>query len=198
MNALTTSLTRTQSAWALPDRGKVGMAFLIIAESSIFTIFVVAYLFYAGKSLTGPTPREVLETPIFFTICLLSSSLTIHLGAKALERNKQSAFLGLWLLTIVLGALFLYGTGREWHRMIYEHGLTISTNLFGTTYYSLVGLHAFHVTVGLVMLCIVLIFGLAGRVGVGQSQRVDVLSLYWHFVDAVWVVVFTVVYIVGR
>jgi cytochrome c oxidase subunit 3/cytochrome o ubiquinol oxidase subunit 3 len=92
----------------------------------------------------------------------------------------------------------MYGTGQEWHRLIYEHGLTISTNLFGTTYYSLVGLHAFHVTAGLLMLSIVLIFGLAGRVGVEQSHRIGVLSLYWHFVDAVWVVVFTVVYIVGR
>src|SRR2546425_12448242 len=179
MSAITTLFPGTPGAWSLPHRGKVAMASLIIAESAIFTIFVVAYLFYAGKSLTGPTPREVLETPIFFTICLLSSSLTIHLGAKALERNTQSAFLGLWLLTIVLGALFLYGTGREWHRMIYEHGLTISTNLFGTTYYSLVGLHAFHVSAGLVMLCIVFIFCLACRVSLGQSARVQVLSLYW-------------------
>jgi cytochrome c oxidase subunit III len=184
--------------WRLPYRGKVGMASLIIAESAIFTIFVVAYLFYLGKSLTGPTPREVLEVPIFFTVCLLSSSLTVHFAGKSLERNQRGAFLGLWLLTIVLGGLFLFGTGREWHRLIYEHGLTISTNLFGTTYYSLVGLHAFHVTVGLVMLSIVLIFGLAGQVGREQTTRVGVLSMYWHFVDAVWVVVFTVVYIVGR
>ena len=104
----------------------------------------------------------------------------------------------LWLLTIVLGGLFLYGTGQEWHRLIYEHGLTISTNLFGTTYYSLVGLHAFHVTVGLVMLLMVAIFDIAGRVGVSQSERIEVLSMYWHFVDAVWVVVFTVVYVLGR
>jgi len=174
------------------------MAGLIVAESAIFTIFVVAYLFYMGKSLTGPTPREVLETPVFFTICLLSSSLTVHFAGKSLERDKRGEFLVLWLLTIVLGGLFLYGTGREWHRLIYERGLTISTNLFGTTYYSLVGLHAFHVTAGLVMLCIVLIFGLAGRVDMGQSRRIDVLSMYWHFVDAVWVVVFTVVYVFGR
>jgi len=174
------------------------MACLIMAESAIFTIFVVAYLYYVGKSLTGPTPREVLETPIFYTICLLSSSLTIQFSGKFLERGKRGAFLALWLLTIVLGGLFLYGTGQEWHRLIYEHGLTISTNLFGTTYYSLVGLHAFHVTAGLVMLSIVLLFGLAGRVGPEQSARVEVLSLYWHFVDAVWVVVFTVVYILGR
>jgi cytochrome c oxidase subunit III len=174
------------------------MAALIIAESAIFTIFVVAYLYYVGKSLTGPTPRDVLEVPIFYTICLLSSSLTIHFAGRSLERARRGAFLGSWLLTIILGGLFLYGTGHEWHRLIYEKGLTISTNLFGTTYYSLVGLHALHVTVGLVMLSIVLMFGLAGRVAPDQSARIGVLSLYWHFVDSVWVVVFTVVYIVGR
>ena len=198
MSTLATPLPETTAAWTLPYRGKVGMACLIFAESAIFTIFVVAYLFYVGKSLIGPTPREVLETPIFFTVCLLSSSLTIHFEARFLERGRRGAFLLLWLLTIVLGALFLYGTGQEWHRLIYEHGLTISTNLFGTTYYSLVGLHASHVTAGLIMLIIVLFFGLAGRVGPQQSARVDVLSLYWHFVDAVWVVVFTVVYVLGR
>jgi len=198
VSTIATPIPGTQEAWTLPYRGKVGMACLIIAESAIFTIFVVAYLFYLGKSLSGPTPREVLEVPIFFTVCLLSSSLTIHLAGKFLERDKRSAFLGLWLLTIVLGGLFLFGTGREWHRLIYERGLTISTNLFGTTYYSLVGLHAFHVTVGLVMLLTVLIFGLAGRVGADQTRRVEVLSMYWHFVDGVWVVVFTVVYVLGR
>jgi cytochrome c oxidase subunit III len=185
-------------SWSLPDRGTVGMVSFIFAEGAIFTIFVVAYVFYLGKSLTGPTPHEVLETPIFYTICLLSSSVTIHLAGKRLARGESLAFLGLWLLTIVLGGLFMYGTAQEWHRLIYEHGLTISTNLFGTTYYSLVGLHAFHVTVGLLMLATVLAFGLAGRVGSAQSARVDVLSLYWHFVDAVWVVVFTVVYVIGR
>jgi cytochrome c oxidase subunit III len=198
MSAITTTFPAEPRAWTLPDRGKVAMACLIIAESAIFTIFVVAYLYYIGKSLTGPTPREVLETPIFFTICLLSSSLTVHFAGKFLERGKRGAFMIWWLLTFVLGGLFLYGTGKEWHRLIYEHGLTISTNLFGTTYYSLVGLHAFHVTAGLVMLAIVLIFGLAGRVSPDQSPRIEVLSLYWHFVDAVWVVVFTVVYVVGR
>src|ERR1700739_1111242 len=176
MSAAAISVGEIQPAWSLPYRGKVAMAGLIIAESAIFTIFVVAYLFYLGKSLTGPTPREVLETPIFYTICLLSSSLTIHLAAKSLARGIGFAFLGLWLLTIVLGGLFLYGTAQEWHRLIYEHGLTISTNLFGTTYYSLVGLHAFHVTAGLVMLSTVLVFGLVGRVGRDQSARINVLS----------------------
>ena len=198
MSTFANSFPQAPAIWSLPDRGKVAMAGLIIAEGAIFTIFVVAYLFYVGKSLSGPTPREVLETPIFYTICLLSSSLTIHLAAKSLAREKVGAFLGLWLLTIALGGLFLYGTAQEWHRLIYEHGLTISTNLFATTYYSLVSLHAFHVTAGLIMLCIVALFGMVGRLGVQQSRRLEVLSMYWHFVDAVWVVVFTVVYIVGR
>ena len=198
MDAVAMPLVEPPATWSHPYKGTVAMAALIVAESAIFTIFVVAYLYYLGKSLHGPTPREVLETPIFFTVCLLSSSLTIHFAGIGLERGRQRAFLGWWLLTIVLGGLFMYGTGQEWHRLIYEHGLTIATNLFGTTYYSLVGLHAFHVTVGLAMLSLVLLFGLAGRVGRDQARRVGVLSLYWHFVDGVWVVVFTVVYVIGR
>ena len=198
MSAMANPFPEASPTWSLPDRGKVAMAGLIVAESAIFTIFFVAYLFYVGKSITGPTPREVLETPILYTICLLSSSLTIHLAAKSLARDRVSAFVGLWLLTIALGGLFLYGTAQEWHRLIYQHGLTISTNLFGTTYYSLVGLHGFHVTAGLVMLLVVAIFALARRVRVQQSRRVEVLAMYWHFVDAVWVVVFTVVYVLGR
>src|SRR6201990_692645 len=170
MSAVTTSSPNTAAGGQLPSPGKVAMAGLIIAESAIFTIFVVAYVFYLGKSLTGPTPREVLEPPIFFTICLLSSSLTIHFAARSLASNRKSLFLSLWLLTIALGGLFLYGTAQEWHRLIYVHGLTITTNLFGTTYYSLVGLHGFHVTAGLLMLLLVAIFSLAGRVGVEQSR----------------------------
>src|SRR5258708_15759637 len=182
MSAITTPFPETPATWNLPYRGKVGMACLIIAESAIFTIFVVAYLFYAGKSRTGPTPREVLEAPVFFTVCLLSSSLTIHLAGKLLERGKRGAFLALWFLTIVLGALFMYGTAREWHRLIYDHGLTISTNLFGTTYYSLVGLHATHVTVGLLMLTIVLLFGFATGVRLEPACRIQADSMWLHFV----------------
>jgi len=198
IDAAGTPAIEAPRAWNLPDRGRVAMASLIIAEAAIFTIFVVAYLFYLGKSITGPTPSEVLETPVFYTICLLSSSLSIHVAGKALRAADRKAFMSSWFLTIVLGGLFMFGTAQEWHRLIYEHGLTISTNLFGTTYYSLVGLHAFHVTAGLVMLGIVLLFALAGRVGRDHSRHVDVLSLYWHFVDVVWVVVFTVVYVIGR
>jgi len=182
----------------LPSRGRVGMFSLIAAESAIFTIFVVAYIFYIGKSVTGPTPKDVLDLPIFATVCLLSSSLTIHLAVKALRDAKIGAFGTWWFVTIVLGVIFLAGTGREWQRLIFEKGLTISTNLFGTTYYSLVGLHAFHVTVGLIILTLGMIFTLLGYVKREHGERAEVFSLYWHFVDVVWVIVFTVVYIIGR
>ena len=185
------------AVWTLPDRGVVGMASFIIAESAIFTIFVVAYLFYLGKSLSGPTPHDVLEVPVFYTICLLSSSVTIHVAGRRLERNEPNTFLVLWLMTIALGATFMFGTAQEWRRLIYEHGLTISTNLFGTTYYSLVGLHAFHVTLGLVLLAIVVWLSVAADIR-RHARRVAVLSLSWHFVDVGWVVVFTVVYVIGR
>jgi cytochrome c oxidase subunit III len=171
---------------------------LIAAESAIFVIFLVAYIFYIGKSLSGPTPRQVLEIPIFNTVCLLSSSLTIHLAVRSLQRGKTPAFKLFWFLTLALGAIFLFGTGREWHRLIYSAGLTISTNLFGTTYYSLVGLHAFHVLAGLLGLTIVMLLALAAKVTEEHAEHVDVFSLYWHFVDVVWVVVFTTVYVVGR
>ena len=198
MSSAALARSSIEREWVLPSRGPVGMICLIIAESAIFTIFVVAYIFYIGKSVSGPTPKDVLETPIFNTICLLSSSLTIHLAGRALRGARVAAFGLWWFFTMALGTIFMVGTGREWHHLIFDKGLTISTNLFGTTYYSLVGLHAFHVTLGLLGIAIAMIFTLAGKVGPEHCDRVDVLSLYWHFVDAVWVVVFTVVYIIGR
>jgi cytochrome c oxidase subunit III len=190
--------TPTPPEWVLPSRGTVGMICLITAEVAVFTIFVVAYVFYIGKSVAGPQPKDVLDLPIFNTVCLLSSSLTIHLAVRALRNAKVTAFGVWWFITLVLGSIFLVGTGIEWHRLIFEKGLTITTNLFGTTYYSLVGLHAFHVTVGLLAITIAMILTLFGKLKPEHSERVDVFSMYWHFVDVVWVVVFTVVYVIGR
>ena len=181
-----------------PARGPVAMYCLIAAETAIFTIFVVAYVFYIGKSATGPQPSQVLTLPIFATICLLSSSVTIHLAVKFLQTARVVSFSLWWGLTFALGAIFLVATFREWRHLIYEDGLTIQTNLFGTTYYSLVGLHAFHVTVGLFALLTVLVLALRGDVGKQHAERTGVLSMYWHFVDVVWVVVFLVVYVIGR
>jgi cytochrome c oxidase subunit 3/cytochrome o ubiquinol oxidase subunit 3 len=184
--------------WKLPSRGIVGIACLIIAEVAIFMIFGVAYVFYLGKSIAGPTPHEVLELPIFTSICLLSSSFTVMGAVSALHKNKRN-LCSLWLaLTVLLGAIFLAGTAHEWYQLIYRDGLTIKTNLFGTTFYSLVGLHATHVVFGLCLLSLALLFSLRGQMTSKQTERLEVLSLYWHFVDAVWVVVFLVVYVFGR
>ena len=181
-----------------PHKGRVGMVCLIIAESAIFTIFVAAYLYYIGKSVSGPTPREVLELPILNSICLLSSSATITFALRALVKGEIRLFGIWWLVTILLGGYFLLGTGLEWKHLIYDKGLSIKTNLFGTTFYSLVGLHAFHVIVGLVALLIVMLLTLGGAVRREHAERTEVLALYWHFVDAIWIVVFTVVYVIGR
>jgi cytochrome c oxidase subunit 3/cytochrome o ubiquinol oxidase subunit 3 len=187
-----------ETPWTLPYRGTIGMVCLIVAESAIFIIFVVAYIFYIGKSLSGPTPAQVLELPIFGTVCLLSSSITVHFAVAALHKGKTSPFTAWMAGTVLLGSIFLVTTAREWYHLIHDEGLTIQTNLFGTTYYSLVGLHATHVVVGLIMLSLVLGFSLFGRVRQEHTEKLEVLSLYWHFVDAVWVVVFTVVYVLGR
>jgi cytochrome c oxidase subunit III len=183
--------------WQLPSRGRVGMFSLIIGESGIFTIFVVAYIYYIGRSTYGPTPK-ILEVPIFNSICLLSSSITIILAEHAIKHGLMRRFAAWWALTMGLGIEFLVGTAIEWRKLIVEDHLTIRTNLFGTTYYSLVGLHATHVVVGLIGLTLVMLFTLTGHVQQKHAERIQVFALYWHFVDVVWVVVFTVVYIVGR
>jgi cytochrome c oxidase subunit III len=189
---------KAQEQWRLPSRGVVAMAGLIVAESAIFTIFVIAYLYYLGRDVTGPTPREVLEIPIFGTICLLSSSGFIMLAERAIEHAKMKAFALWWAVTILLGGIFLADTANEWYKLIREDHLTIHTNLFGSCFYSLVGLHASHVIVGLIMMLVVLSFALGRKVHPRHAERVKILAMYWHFVDAVWVVVFTVVYIIGR
>lgn len=190
--------SESEVPWVLPNRGIVGMWCLIAAEAAIFLIFVVAYIYYLGKNLSGPLPSQVLELPIFGTICLLSSSFTVHAAVTALHKgNVRRCSLAL-ASTVLLGAIFLLTTALEWRHLIYVGGLTIRTNLFGTTYYSLVGLHATHVIVGLLLLIAALAFSMSGRVTEHHAERLEVLSLYWHFVDAVWVVVFLVVYVLGR
>jgi cytochrome c oxidase subunit 3 len=198
MNAAAAANFIEPDAGRTPSKGVVGMTCLIVAESAIFTIFVVAYLYYLGKDLSGPTPQQVLELPILNSICLLSSSATITFAVNSLRRGDARRFGFWWLATILLGAYFLLGTGREWHHLIYDKGLTIQTNLFGTTFYSLVGLHATHVIVGLLALLMVMAFAITGSVKQAHTERAHVLALYWHFVDAVWIVVFTVVYLIGR
>jgi cytochrome c oxidase subunit 3/cytochrome o ubiquinol oxidase subunit 3 len=173
------------------------MLAFIAAESAIFVIFIVAYAFYLGKSQSGPTPA-VLSPPLAISAGLLGSSATLELALRGLEQDRPRTFAGWWFVTFLLGAIFLSGTGLEWRHLIVDEGLTIQTNLFGTTFYSLVGLHAFHVSVGLILLGAVALFAALGKVTRAHRPKLDVVALYWHFVDCVWVVVFTLVYVVGR
>jgi len=184
--------------WLLPSRTKVGMACLILAESSFFSVLVVGYLFYIGKSASGPQPAEVLDVPILATTALLTSSITIELAVRALARGHVVRFAAALAATIALGLSFLTATAIEWHRLIYVEGLTISTNLFGSTYYTLLGFHAAHVVIGVAIMLLGLSLVVVGSLDRSQHERVEVLSWYWHFVDVVWIVVFTVVYVIGR
>lgn len=198
MSTATATANPETTGWTLPYKGTAGMICLIIAETAIFTIFVVAYIYYLGHDTHGPTPKQVLELPILNSICLLSSSVTITLAMRALRLGAVKSFGLWWVATILLGGYFLFGTAFEWKDLIYHKGLSIQTNLFGTTFYSLVGLHAFHVILGLLGLSLVLIFTVAGAMKREHAERTEVLALYWHFVDAIWLVVFTVVYLIGR
>ncbi|PWU06366.1 MAG: heme-copper oxidase subunit III [Verrucomicrobia bacterium] len=187
----------TITEWKLPSSRKVGMISLIVTETALFSIFVVAYVFYIGKSLNPPYPRQILEWPILASIALLSSSGTIVFAEKALHKNSRGGFHFWWLATIILGAVFLGYTAHEWYEFIYHHHFTLATNVFGSTFYSLVGLHASHVIVGLVLLSTVFILSLTGKVKKEHHEHVEMISWYWHFVDAIWIVVFTVVYIIS-
>ena len=181
-----------------PDhRGKAGVLLLILSETTFFGIFIVAYLFYIGKSLNPPYPADVLEFPVFATICLLASSVTIVFGVKDLERGEVGRFAVSLFATVVLGSIFMLMTAAEWNHLIYHEGLTIRTNLFGTTYFSLVGFHAAHVTIGLLIMAMMLVATGFGHIKPHHAEHVDLFSWYWHFVDVVWIVVLTVVYIVG-
>ena len=183
--------------WVLPSRGRIAMWSLIVAESAIFSIFVVAYIYYIGRDQFGPTP-SILDVPILNTICLLSSSLTIWIAERAIEQGRIRRFAIFWGITILLGLKFIVGTIAEFRTLVNRDGLTIDANLFGSTFYSLVGLHATHVIVGLAGLILIFAFTVFGKVNRSHAERIQVFSMYWHFVDAVWVVVFTVVYIVGK
>jgi len=182
------------------SRGQWGMISFLISEVALFGTLIVTYIFYIGRDTEGPTPAKALSLSlvVWTTACLLASSATVHMAEKRLEKGDRGGFMLWWLGTIVLGAVFLVGTAFEWHDLIYRQGLTIGRNLFGTTYYTLVGLHAFHVTGGVTIMLIVFALFLGRLVTSANRAGVGLVSWYWHFVDAVWVVVFTVVYLLGR
>jgi cytochrome c oxidase subunit 3/cytochrome o ubiquinol oxidase subunit 3 len=180
---------------------QVGVLVFLVTEVAFFGTLIMTYVYFLRQTSRGdPTPRQVfdLRWVVAASLCLFSSSATIHLADKALCRDSRQAFLRLWGLTILLGVLFLLGTAHEWADLIGTHGLTISRNLFGSTYFTLVGFHAFHVSVGVIVMSIVLGLALRHQITARNRNSVECVSWYWHFVDAVWVVVFSLVYLIGR
>jgi len=193
----TAEITSAPTEWKLPSQRKVGMICLITTESALFSIFVVAYLFYLGKNLNGPYPHQILHFPWLASAALFGSSFTVMIAEKAMHHRKWGQFFFWWAFTMVLGTYFIYFTGTEWAHLIKHEHLTLQTNVFGSTFYALVGLHASHVIIGLLLLGIVFVAGLRGKIHPDHFEHVEMVSWYWHFVDAIWVVVLLVVYIIG-
>ncbi|MCS6852773.1 MAG: heme-copper oxidase subunit III [Gemmataceae bacterium] len=183
------------------DPRKVGMLAFLVSEAAFFGTLIATFLFFLRPIRSGePNPRDAFDIPLVLlsTFCLLLSSATIHQAHKSLLRGWRWAFLGWWATTMVLGIIFLGGTALEWSSLIQEKQLTISRNLLGSCYFTLVGFHAAHVSVGVVMLAVVLLLAMRDVVTPQQSLGAELVSWYWHFVDGVWVVVFAVVYVVAR
>ena len=183
-----------------PDFHKVGMVCFLCSEAAFFGTLLTAYATYLGKSLVGPYPAVALGywIPAANTLFLVGSSVTVALAAGAFARGRQRGFL-FWLgVTFALGFLFLCGTAYEWTDLIGRQGLTLQRNLFGTTFFTLIGFHAGHVTLGLLIMLILGGLVLARRLEAGRSESVELFSWYWHFVDAVWVTIIVLVYVVGR
>jgi cytochrome c oxidase subunit 3/cytochrome o ubiquinol oxidase subunit 3 len=180
-----------------------GMICFLASEGAFFCTLITAYLTFLGSVAADvdPKPVDTLKLSVLVivsTLCLLSSSGTIHKAEGALRQGTQKGFCLWWGLTVLLGVIFLGGTAIEWRELIVEKHLTISRNLFGTSYYTLVGFHALHVTGGVIAMAVVLGLGLRNEVTAKNHLGAEMVAWYWHFVDGVWVVVFTVVYLVGR
>jgi heme/copper-type cytochrome/quinol oxidase subunit 3 len=177
----------------MKDRVVMGMALFIGSEAIFFLMLVLAYVNFHKQS--GPIAADHLDTikTAIFSVALFSSSFTVWLAEKAREEEKSS--FKIWLfLTILLGTIFLVGQGFEYAHLISEN-ITISQGLFGSTFFTLTGFHGLHVFIGLLLLLLLFALALFGRKHEPTQIGLQSIALYWHFVDAVWVVVFSVVYL---
>jgi heme/copper-type cytochrome/quinol oxidase subunit 3 len=179
------------------ERIKAGMILFIVSESIFFLLLILAYVFYhrAGEGEAAAHSLNVVRTALF-SIALFSSSGTVWL-AGIHRRRRQYGRARFWLLgTIILGAIFLVGQGTEYAGLLREH-ITISRNLFGATFFTLTGFHGFHVFLGLVILSILLGLSMTTSDRQPAETGAEGVSLYWHFVDGVWVFIFAIVYLWG-
>jgi len=180
----------------MPDKTKVGVGLFLFSEAWFFLTLVIAYAFFHSLPADGPSAANSLNVmhTLAFSICLFLSSATIHMAARSFRTGDRSG-VSIWLaLTVALGAIFLFGQTRE-YLGLFAHGVTISTNLFGSTFFTLTGFHGLHVLIGLVALGALLGIAMSGRLGAIKPSGFESVAMYWHFVDAVWVVIFTVVYL---
>ncbi len=179
------------------DNRKMAMWVFIASECMLFGSLIATYLAYEGRSLQGPTPEEILNIPLtsVSTFILLMSSLAMVLALDAVQRDARRPA-QLWTgAVIVLGGLFLAGQVYEFTHF-YHLGLTLESNVFGATFFVLTGFHGAHVTVGVIWLTTLLVMMMRGRLTSERSLDVEVAGLYWHFVDVVWIVIFTLVYLI--
>lgn len=181
------------------EKNKAAMGSFILSEAFFFVVLIGAYVYYnVLHKAPGPNAGNALDraTTGIYTICLLASSVTLWFGERKLEHKDQKGF-RLWMgITILLGLVFIIGQGREYLHL-FESGIKMNTNLFATTFFTLTGFHGLHVCVGLIGLMIVLVLAFAGDFNTGRTEVVPAMAWYWHFVDAVWVVVFTTIYLMG-
>ena len=178
------------------DHRKLAMWTFLGSECFFFGTLIATYMAYKGRSVVGPYPHEILNIPVttLSTFDLLMSSLLMVLALAAAQRGdrRQSR---LWLGgTALFGLIFLGFQAYEFTAFVHE-GLTLQTNLFGSTFFVLTGFHGGHVTLGVIWLLTLLVLDLRGRLHVHDAIKVEVAGLYWHFVDIVWIVIFTLVYL---
>ena len=181
------------------EEGRVAVWAFIVSESAFFLILIIAYVFYnAYAQQGGPTAATVLDVKKTgtFTACLFSSSFTLWLSERSQEKQQHAASVRWLCVTIALGTVFMVGQGLEYVEL-FRRGMTASTNLFSTTFFTLTGFHGLHVTAGLLMLGVVLGRAIAGDFKKGHSPLLKNIGLYWHFVDVVWLAVFVIVYVKG-
>ncbi len=179
------------------DNRKLLMWLFLASECLLFGSLIAAYLLYRGQSVVGPYPEDLFVIPFtsVSAFVLLMSSVTMVLALAAIQRRDQRG-LRIWLFaTALLGTLFISGQAFEFTEFNRE-GLSLSSNLFGTTFFVLTGFHGAHVTVGVLILLSLLVMSFRGRLTQAQSLNIELAGLYWHFVDVVWIVIFTLVYLI--
>ncbi len=178
------------------DSYQFAVTLFLISEGAFFAFLIIAYVYFHGSMTTGPNAGNSLN-PLksgIYSIFLLASSFTVSTAERKLSGGHPRAFSGWLLTTILLGAIFLVGQGREYFNL-YRADVTVSRNIFSTSFFTLTGFHGLHVLMGLLSLCILFALALGGDLQTGRSNAVRAVALYWHFVDWIWVVIFVVVYV---